>query len=385
MWRLWLKSTLPASLVWKVTSRIWTAALAGNQWQAAPLLDEAGALVFAEQPVLAGAQGESLLAFRRFSPESLDNGALGQISLARRNADGSFTAPIYVTDAPQQNWQPALTINPVNRQAVILKVARTQNSQRTLPDGSPRASIREGRAILAANAGALSSGGFATPQDPVEFLVSAPTADPALDPPTASASVLPAGQTITVSGTLRNVGRDPASGMTVTLYGGVPQSGVALDSRTVAGPLPLNATAPITFIVAATGDVQPLYAQVTSTGGNASPANDLASLTLGIPSAPITVTVAPDPWDAEALAVLWAMPEGEWPAGYRVLRGPTPAGPFELVGESAAPDFADMLASRGQTYCYVVQAHNGSAFSPVSAPACGVLEMLRVYLPTIER
>jgi hypothetical protein len=97
------------------------------------------------------------------------------------------------------------------------------------------------------------------------------------------------------------------------------------------------------------------------------------------------VTVAADPWHEEALSVLWAMPEGEWPAGYRVLRGAAPAGPFELVGESAAPDFTDMLASRGQTYCYVVQAHNGSAFSPLSEPACGALEMLRVYLPAIER
>jgi predicted outer membrane repeat protein len=364
---------------------LWTATFAGNQWQAAPLLDEAGALVFAEQPVLAGAQGESLLAFRRFSPASLDNGALGQISLARRNADGSFTAPIYVTDAPQENWQPALTINPVNRQAMILKVARAQNSQRTLPDGSPRAAIREGRAILAANAGALTAGGFATPQDPVEFIVSAPTADPALDPLTASASVLPAGQTITVSAILRNVGRDPATGMTVTLYHGLPQGGVMLDSRTVAGPLPLNAAVPLTVAVAATGNVQPLYAQVATSGGNASATNDLASLTLGIPSTPITVTVAPDSWNAEALAVLWAMPAGEWPAGYRVLRGATAAGPFELVGESAAPDFADVLAVRGDTYCYVVQAHNGDGFSPVSGPACGALEMLHVYLPAIER
>jgi hypothetical protein len=126
---------------------------------------------------------------------------------------------------------------------VILKVARPQTRQRTLPDGSPRTAIRTSRAILAANAGALTTGGFATPQDPVEFLVSAPTADPALDPPTASASVLPAGAAITVSVTLRNVGRDPASGMTVTLYQGAAGSGVALDSRTVAGPLPLNATA----------------------------------------------------------------------------------------------------------------------------------------------
>jgi hypothetical protein len=44
-----------------------------------------------------------------------------------------------------------------------------------------------------------------------------------------------------------------------------------------------------------------------------------------------------------------------------------------------------MLASRGQTYCYVVQVHNGSALSPVSEPACGALEMLRVYLPAITR
>jgi predicted outer membrane repeat protein len=364
---------------------LWTGTLAGNQWQAAPLLDESGGLVFAEQPVLAGAQGESLLAFRRFTPASLDNGALGQISLARRNADGSFTAPIYVTDAPQENWQPALTINPVNREAVILKVARPQTRQRTLPDGSPRTAIRTSRAILAANAGALTTGGFATPQDPVEFLVSAPTADPALDPPTASASVLPAGAAITVSVTLRNVGRDAATGMTVTLYQGAAGSGVALDSRTVAGPLPLNATAPLTFVVAATGNAQPLYAQVTSTGGNGSTGNDLASLILGIPSVPLTVTVAADPWHEETLSVLWAMPEGEWPAGYRVLRGAAPAGPFELVGESAAPDFTDMLASREQTYCYVVQAHNGSAFSPLSEPACGALEMLRVYLPAIER
>jgi hypothetical protein len=364
---------------------LWTATLAGNQWQAAPLLDATGGLIFAEQPVLAGAQGESLLAFRRFSPASLDNAALGQISLAQRSASGSFTTPIYVTDAPQQNWQPALTINPVNRQAVILKVARAQTVQRTLPDGSPRAAIGDGRAILAANAGALSSGGVATPQDPVEFIVSAPTTDPALDPLTASASVLPAGETITISVTLRNVGRDPAANLTVTLYRGASPTGAPLDSRTVAGPLPLNATAALTFTVAATGDAQPLYAQVVTSGGNASAANDRASLTLGLPSAPITVTVTPDAWNDGVMAVLWASPAGERPAGYRILRGATPAGPFELVGESATPDFADVLAVRGVTYCYVVQAHNGDAFSPASDPVCGALERLQVYLPAVSR
>lgn len=364
---------------------LWTATLAGGQWQAAAVRDETGGLVFAEQPVLAGAQGETLLAFRRFNPASLDNSALGQISLALRNVDGTFTSPIYVTDTPQQNWQPALTINPVTRQAVLLKVARPQSGGLSITGTSQRSAIRAGRAIFAANAGALSSGEHATAQDPVEFIVSAPTADPALDPLSASASVLPAGQSITVAVTLRNVGRDPAAGMTVTLYQGAPQSGVALDNRTVAGPLPLNATMSLTFTVAATGDVQPLFAQVTTNGGNATTANDRAFLTLGVPSAPVTVTVAPDPWDDDALAVLWVSPADERPAGYRILRGLTATGPFELVGESAAPDFTDVLAVRGETYCYMVQAYNGTAFSPLSGPACGTLEMQNVYLPAIAR
>ncbi len=86
---------------------VWGATLAEGQWQAKPVHDESGNLVFAEQPSLATALGETLLAFRRFDPASDSNAALGQISLARSHNDASFTAPLYLTDEPRQNWQPA--------------------------------------------------------------------------------------------------------------------------------------------------------------------------------------------------------------------------------------------------------------------------------------
>jgi hypothetical protein len=361
---------------------VWTATFAGDQWQAAPVRDAAGGLVFGEQPVLANTQGESLLAFRRFSTTTADNAALGQISLTRRGDSGSYTAPIYVTDAPQQNWQPALTINPLNRQAVILKVARPQSAH---GDSRARAAIQESQAILAATAGTLSTPGLHTAQDPVEFLVSAPTADPALDPLSASASVLPAGRVITVTTAVRNVGRDPATGMTVTLYLGTPGSAIPLGSHTVAGPLALNSSVPLAFPVTAQGGMQPIYAQVITTGDNANPANDLASLMLGMPTAPITLTVEPGVWQPDVLEIAWSVPAEEQPAGYRVLRGTAPGGPFELVGESAVSSYVDTLVERGQTYCYVVQAHNGGALSPMSGVVCGALELLRVYLPQIAR
>ena len=365
---------------------VWTATFAANQWQAAPVRDGAGGLVFGEQPVLAGAQGESLLAFRRFSPTTADNAALGQISVARRGDDGVFTVPIYVTDAPQQNWQPALAINPVNRQAVILKVARPQSRQHTLRNGRAPAAIRESQAILAATAGTLSTPDLYTAQDPVEFLISAPTADPALDPLSASGQCFPAGWPITVTVTVRNVGRDPATGMTVTLYEGMPGSGVLLGSRTVAGPLALNAGVPLTFSIAAQGGVQPLYAQVITAGGNASPTNDLTALTLGMPC-------CADHGDGGAEPVGTRIPGNrlERVGGGRACwlshpaRGSCRAGRSNWWASPPWPAMWTTLVARGQTYCYVVQAHNGGALSPVSGVSCGAVELLRLYLPVITR
>ena len=75
----------------------------------------------------------------------------------------------------------------------------------------------------------------------------------------------------------------------------------------------------------------------------------------------------------------------EQPAGYRLLRSESEAGPYELVGESALPLFTDTLAQHGQPYCYQAQAHNNGTLSPLSQPVCGQLELLYTYLPSLTR
>ncbi len=355
---------------------LWAAALANGQWQAAPVRDEVGGLVFAEQPNLAFAQGETLLVFRRFNPASDTNAALGQISMSRAQGGGAFTAPIYLTDEPQQNWQPALAINPANRQAVILKVARAQNT----------ASAASAKAIAASQAIMASQGStLAAAQDPVEAVVAIAAADPALDPLQATAGVLPAGEPITVTVTVRNVGRDPALDVDLTLYQGVPGSAAVLATRELAGPLALNATTTHNFVVAAKGGEMPLFAEVTTSGGNATTTNDRVFLVVGAPSTPTIAGVTASTWTPDAFDIAWAGAENERPAGYRVLRSTTPDGLYELIGESAVAGYTDTLAQRGLTYCYRVQAHNGGAFSPLSEAVCGQLDLLDTFLPIVTR
>ena len=79
--------------------------------------------VYAERPRLtSAANGETLLAFRRFGqPDS--NAWLGQIALVQRRASSSsYSAPLLLTDEPRQNWQAALALNPANNQIVVAKI-----------------------------------------------------------------------------------------------------------------------------------------------------------------------------------------------------------------------------------------------------------------------
>ncbi|MCO6452234.1 MAG: VCBS repeat-containing protein [Caldilineales bacterium] len=352
---------------------VWGAKLVGDQWQAEPVRDNNGGLVFAEQPSLATAAGETLLAFRRFDPQRGGNAALGQISLARSATGAAFTAPLYLTDEPRQNWQPALAINPANRQAMILKVGRAQTGLQAAATDA----IATTQAIMLAQTSTLSASA-----DPVESLTTTATADPALDPLQASASVVPAGDPITITVVVRNVGRDPAVNLTVTLYEGVPGAATLAGTQQVAGPLALNETQTLLFTLPAAGGEQPIFARMTTTGGNASAANDRATLVLGLPSAPAMASVEASVWTPDALDVALRAIEGEQPAGYRLLRAQSETGSYELIGESALPFFTDTLAQRGQTYCYRAQAHNNGALSPLSEPVCGQLELLNTFLPS---
>ncbi len=353
---------------------LWTAHLTNGQWTAAPLRNEVGGLVFAEKPVLSTQAGETLLAFRRFDRAGSSNALLGQISLSR-DLGTKFSAPIYLTDEPLQNWQPALTVNPINRQAVILNVTRVQVAQKNLN----LASINSNRAIAASQRAALSNSA-----NPVESLTVVATPDPALDPLRATADVIPAGKPITVSVTVRNVGRDPATNMTVTLSRGTPGSATPIGTQIISGSLAMNEKKTIAFTVISNGQ-HSIFAEVTTTGGNASTANDQAAMVLGMPSAPQIAGIVADPWMTDTLDIGWTMPSDEQPGGYRILRSTSLTGAYELIGESATTVFTDIQVHHWQTYCYEVQAHNNGALSPLSAPICGELPLAKVYLPLARR
>jgi hypothetical protein len=353
---------------------LWTAHLNNGQWTAAPLRNEVGGLVFAEKPVLTTQAGETLLAFRRFDRAGSSNALLGQISLSR-DLGTKFSTPIYLTDEPLQNWQPALTVNPINRQAVILNVTRVQAAQRDLK----LASISNDRAIAANQRATLSSSA-----NPVESLTVVAAPDPALDPLRTTADVIPVGKPITVSVTLRNVGRDPATNMTITLYRGTPGSATPIGTQIVSGSLAMNEKKTLTFSLPSNGQ-QSVYAEMTTAGGNASTSNDRAAVVLGVPSAPEIAGIVADPWMTDTLDIGWTIPSDEQPGGYRILRSTSLTGTYELIGESATTIFADNQVHYRQTYCYQAQAHNNGALSPLSAPVCGELPLMKVYLPLIRR
>ncbi len=249
---------------------------------------------------------------------------------------------------------------------MILKVGRAQ----TTLGAASFESIASTQSIMATSASTLT-----TADNPVESVFVLATADPALDPLQTSADVVPVGEPISITVTIRNVGRDPATNLTVTLYDGVPGKATMVDAQSVPGSLAFNETQTLVFTLAALGGEQPIYAEITTSGGNASTANDQAASVLGLPSTPSIASVEASTWTSGALDVALRAVEGEQPAGYRSLRAETELGSYELAGESAIPVFTDTLAQPEQTYCYRAQAHNNGTLSPLSEPVCGQLEL----------
>ncbi len=357
---------------------LWIASLSGTSWSAAPLHDASQAVIYAEQPVLSSHQNESLLLFRRFD-DNRSNATLGQISLSRMVGNATLSAPLYLTDESRQNWQPALAINPLTGQAIILKVARSGTSD-TASAVSLHA-IAATQALMATDATILNDAA-----DPVTALIVAEGADPALDPLHLSIRAPAPNTAVIVSTVVRNVGRGIAQNLTVHLYQGTSSSGTALGAIAVPGTLEFNQSAMITFTVALPAGEQPLYAQVTTTGQDLTPSNDAASTLLGTLAAPLSGVVTANRLYDPALSVTWQRAPDDYVSGYRILRATSNAGAFMLVGESTLDLFTDTLVERGQSYCYTIQAYNdGGAFSPLSPPVCDQVALRNIYLPTVMR
>ena len=335
--------------------------------------------VYAEQPHLAiGAGGESVLLFRRFGAPGT-NGQLGQIALATQ-APGvqRFSAPLYLTDEARQNWQPSLTINSLTNQALILKVGRAASG----PAGA--SSLR--LATTGAAHPTLMAQALATGDDAVESLTLGNTPDPALDPALSLSQQHAApGSTVTISATVRNVGRAPATGLTVNFFSGIPGNGTFLGTANV-GDLNFNESQVTRFDVSATGGAQPIYAEVVSGNGETSPDNNIATASLGALPAPTLMSVDISTRYEEGIELNWMPPDAQAVTGYRILRSETTGGPYELVGEATGTTYTDLLLQRGKLYYYVIQAFDaGGALSDNSAEMSGILPLNAVYLPAIIR
>ncbi len=360
------------------TAHLWSAYRTyGDSWQKFVVADEAGDPVRAEQPqVDVSASGEALILFRRFGAVAT-NGELGQVALTRLMPTGQAHPPLYLTDDTRQHWQTALGINTSTDAALLLNVARP------LPDAAALVGMQSAQrgAATAVTHTVLSSNG-----DTLETAVMQPAADPALDPTLALSQVhAPVGAMVTVTATVRNVGRAEATGLEVKLYAGTPGSGSLLDTQATA-PLAFNESRTVSFQVSRSAGMMPVYAQVVTNGGNVTAANDVATAVLGALLPPTLVRVDPSPLVDRAAQVAWQAPAIPGVAGYRVLRGTAAGGPYELVGETTATFFTDLLLASGATYHYVVQVYDADGLvSPYSDEVTFVLANNTIYLPVIVR
>jgi fibronectin type 3 domain-containing protein len=125
---------------------------------------------------------------------------------------------------------------------------------------------------------------------------------------------------------------------------------------------------------------------VTTTSDDLDPGNNAASGDLSEMLAPTFVHVAASTRYRQALEVSWLSSPVEGVAGYRILRGEAPGGPYELVGESEGTLYSDMLLRLDQRYYYVLQVFDATGVrSPYSTEASGMLSLHKIYLPLIRR
>lgn len=350
-------------------------------WAHVPVEDENGNPVYGESPRLArDALGNIVLLFRRFGVPGSDS-ALGQLSYTYLTftVGGYHAGPILpITQDTDVHWQAALGFQEVGNQMVVLNVRRPSPAQDTLQ--SSRFSPGPGSSRVAV--ARLSAGG-----DALESLIIPNLPDPALKPELelSVAHALP-GSSVVVTATVTNQGRQYTDPLTVQLRANDAVSGALLGQAVYPGNIAPGAVWEPTFTLTAGTGQQPLYAVLTTTGDELSTANNQAYGELGEIPPPSMLQINRLEGALVALQVSWTAPDVPGIAGYRVLRGAWPSGPFELVGETARTSFIDWPVQRGVAYAYIVQAYDASGVRSAYSPAMpGYISLLSIYLPIMQR
>jgi hypothetical protein len=356
----------------------------GVSWSKFGVLDENGDPVRAEQPRLdVAANGQALVLARRFGAPST-NGELGQLAYSQLKASGEANPPLYLTDEARQHWQPALAINQANGQALFLNIGRNAPPLAS-PEGEGLGDVGLKPASMDAHP-QLEIATLSAAGDPLESGLIKPGADPAVDPALQISQLhASAGSVVTVTASVRNIGRGTASGVKVGLFAGQNPSGSLIQEVNL-GSLAFNQSKTASFQATAAPGSQPVYAKITASSANISTSNDVAAASLGELLPPSLVYALPDPADHSAMQVAWQAPEMPGIAGFRVLRSLASGGPYELVGESSRGLYRDRLLETGVQYYYVVQTFDAAgAVSSYSAEASATLPAFRVYLPLTVR
>ncbi len=364
---------------------LWTAQRTAGTWDANPLMDN-GSAVYGDEPKMAvNSDGEKLILFRRFGAFGTP-AYLGQLALAQSPAGMSaYQPPLYLTEDWQIHWQPAVAVDPLSGQLHALDVALND------PANQPKAP-RPALPSPAMPGMSLSQASTFGPGLEQFDLDAGP--DLALDPALAVSQYhAPVDSGVTVSATLRNLGRGLASSppgvppIQVCFFSGTAPAG-ALLGCVPASPdaLVFNDQQTVAFSLNRQAGDQPVYAQVSSMSANGSPKNDVASARLGMLPAPRLVGVAPDAQGEAALRLIWQPSGSAGVSEYRILRGAALTGPFELVGEASGPDHLDVRLQRGQTYCYALVAVGADGvWSAPSNAICAAAPLVKIFVPLIVR
>jgi len=357
----------------------------GEGWLGGPMTDGSGDSVVGEAPQIFVSDAtelssqETLVAFRRFG-DAAGVGLVGEMAVSRNGS-----SPLLYTLDLNQHWLPALAVDPVSRDALLVNVSQSFD---LLP--MQRAKLEHKLASVDAEArpSAQRSAFSAAQGSLVETIRIDPQADPALDPGLKlSQQHASAGATVEMTATVRNLGRAPTGDLTVEFYDGDPATGTLVGTRDP-GLLFFNESALVSAAVTASGGDQTLTARlVVESGGDFDTTNNEAAADLGAIPAPTTLDVQPSSQDLDALMLSWVAPPVPGIAGYRVLRSTSSGGPYELIGETTTPFFTDGGLTSDTAYYYVVQAYDAAGVrSPFSGEAMeGLPSIYEAYIPTVLR
>ncbi len=192
-------------------------------------------------------------------------------------------------------------------------------------------------------------------------------ADPSLDPvlllnPPHAAL----GATVTITTTVRNLGLQPVSGLSVSLY----RDGTLIGTRALTSTFQPGDSVPVAWDVVAGRGQQSYSAVVTSGDSDMGTQNNRATGVLNALEKPLITSIARSSRFANALEIYWQSESHVNSAGYRILRATAIQGPYELVGEATGVAFADLGLAPSTDYFYKVQAFDlEGVLSEASAPS----------------